>query len=166
MKCVHCNAPGKAECHLCYRMKNGMPDEIYHKISKRICSVYPVMRKRRKFKFPRPVGHPFCRNASCVAEKPSYTDFVSRANSLRVRKKGVIPENDYWKIVKKSCIFCGISPCNGVDRYDSSQGYVQENVLPSCFQCNIMKKNIDTNEFISKIADVCHAQGSSVRRRR
>lgn len=165
MKCKHCNVvTSSSECNTCYRVKNGMPHDIFYAICARICSVYPVLRKRTRFKLPRPVGHPFCKNVKCVAKYPSYSEFMRRADTLKVRKKGpVISENAYWQIVSKPCIFCGISPCNGVDRYDSRLGYTKDNVVQCCFQCNVMKKNIDFNDFILKIVDICTTQGSKLR---
>ena len=143
-----------------------MPENIFYSICARICSVYPVFNRRRNFKRPRLVGHPFCKNYRCVAENPSYVDFIRRANLLRVQiKSPVISEREYWKIVEKPCIFCGISPSNGIDRFDSSLGYIRKNVSSCCFQCNIMKKNIETDDFIGKIIDICVKQGSSVRQR-
>ena len=46
------------------------------------------------------------------------------------------------------CMFCGF--CNkqriGIDRIDSSRGYMKDNVQPACTTCNFMKKDF-TNEF-------------------
>jgi hypothetical protein len=36
---------------------------------------------------------------------------------------------------------------NGVDRVDSSKGYVKENVVPCCKWCNIAKGNKSAAEF-------------------
>lgn len=165
MECIHCGEKmnrKEKECRLCHRIRNGMPHRIFYLICARICSVYPVLNKRRKFRFHRPVGHPFCKNVSCVAEYPSYRDFLHRGRSLTARIKGpMISEKEYWKIIEKPCIFCGISPSNGVDRYDSSVGYVPGNVSSCCFQCNVMKKNIATDIFIDKIYEIC-THGSRV----
>ena len=50
----------------------------------------------------------------------------------------------------KPCYYCGaeIRGC-GIDRKDSSIGYVIENCVPCCYRCNISKRTMSENEFIS-----------------
>lgn len=148
MPCRHCGEGRKSECNLCYRIKNGMPSKKYYAICARIFSVYPVRRKRNNFRYPRVVGHPLCKNKKCIAQNPDYSDLGLK------NRKNIINENEFYKLIQKPCIFCGISPCNGVDRCDSRFTYYTDNVQPCCFQCNIMKKNIDTDIFINKIYNV------------
>lgn len=38
--------------------------------------------------------------------------------------------------------------CNGIDRKDSGRGYYQENCLPCCKICNVMKSTMSYNDFI------------------
>ena len=42
-------------------------------------------------------------------------------------------------MIAQSCRYCGKSPCGGVDRLDSDQGYAEHNVVPCCTTCNRMK---------------------------
>lgn len=147
MPCRHCGQVGPDECNLCYRFKNGMSSRKYYRICARIASLYPVKRKRKVFRFPRVIGHPLCKG-KCVAKNPRYSD-------LKIQRiKGVITEEDFFTIIEKPCIFCGVVPSNGVDRCDSKYTYLIDNVQPCCFQCNIIKKNVDTEDFIDKINDV------------
>ena len=39
----------------------------------------------------------------------------------------------------------------GIDRKDSSIGYVSDNVVPCCEHCNMMKASLSINEFLSHI---------------
>ena len=43
---------------------------------------------------------------------------------------------------------------NGIDRIDSSKGYVFDNCVPCCKHCNIMKMTMTIDEFINKIKKI------------
>jgi hypothetical protein len=65
-------------------------------------------------------------------------------------KKGIIWQikfDDYCKLISENCRYCEL-PINttgiGLDRKDSSLGYLLENVVPCCFICNTVK-----NAFLS-----------------
>ena len=84
---------------------------------------------------------------------------------LRLYKNNARKENrvfeltreQFKEITSKNCIDCGIEPLqikkssghvesdwgayyyNGIDRKDNNIGYIYENCLPSCFECNWMK---------------------------
>jgi 5-methylcytosine-specific restriction endonuclease McrA len=61
--------------------------------------------------------------------------------------------SDCYYCDKKSSIFCNYSKImrNGIDRIDSEKGYLFENCVPCCFECNVSKWDLEVNEFISKI---------------
>lgn len=50
---------------------------------------------------------------------------------------------------------------NGLDRIDSSIGHVLENVVPCCFDCNIMKSNRTVDEFLAHIKKISSFQNTS-----
>lgn len=65
-------------------------------------------------------------------------------------------------ITSKPCTYCGIENskevgskslrtgtymCNGVDRIDSSKGYVLGNCVPCCTECNMAKRSRTVDEF-------------------
>ena len=63
--------------------------------------------------------------------------------------------DEYKSIVQLPCHYCGIvqeKGFNGMDRLDSSKGYVVDNVVSCCEMCNYMKKCLSPNVFI-KIAE-------------
>lgn len=89
-------------------------------------------------------------------------------------------------IVKLPCAYCGREPSNlfrmnykvdgirkrdaypemdirwsGLDRVDSSKGYVFANVVPCCAQCNAMKSKLGVEEFFELIGRI-HAHNSTV----
>jgi len=72
-----------------------------------------------------------------------------------------ITKDEFREITQKDCFYCGESPkrirkgalgdyvYNGIDRVDSSKGYVIENVVPCCGNCNFAKKLNTVSEFVS-----------------
>jgi hypothetical protein len=43
-----------------------------------------------------------------------------------------------------TCVYCGVAPkpLNGIDRVDNTLGYVADNVVTSCTQCNLAKRTL------------------------
>jgi len=86
------------------------------------------------------------------------------------KRRGLLWEltfNDVSVIIKKPCRYCGLIPSNnkitkncngflysGIDRVDSSVGYVKVNVVSCCSQCNKSKMALSKNEFLSWIIRV------------
>ena len=74
-----------------------------------------------------------------------------------------LSKEEFDEITKRPCFYCeefsdecnGV-PYNGVDRIDSSEGYIRNNCVPCCEMCNRMKLDYDLYEWlkhIKKIAD-------------
>lgn len=89
-------------------------------------------------------------------------DFLARTNRLnqesmdrkyrasiryatRRGKSWNIAFEDYSILLSKPCTYCGESlerkTAGGLDRIDNSQGYSPENVLPCCWNCNLIRSN-------------------------
>lgn len=88
-------------------------------------------------------------------------------------KKGFsfeISEERFASLLSMNCYYCGTPPSkyakdgranggvfyNGIDRIDSSKGYVEGNIVPCCKNCNYAKNTMSYNEFTSwvqRIAD-------------
>ena len=71
--------------------------------------------------------------------------------------------NIEWKLTKsefesywgKNCHYCGEKLDGiGIDRINSNIGYVTENIVPCCYQCNIAKMDYTYDEFIDKIIKI------------
>jgi hypothetical protein len=56
-------------------------------------------------------------------------------------------------LISSPCEYCGeiISPFNGVDRVDSTIGYIENNCVSCCKYCNMMKRNLTKEKFIEQI---------------
>lgn len=68
------------------------------------------------------------------------------------RKEFTLTQEEYWKEVKKPCYYCNnrlgkqVEYASGLDRLDSSKGYISGNVVSCCRICNVIKSNILTSE--------------------
>lgn len=90
-------------------------------------------------------------------------------------KRGIewrLSPEEFLQIVKKDCTYCHAEPriyeskpnygkgrtvktlMNGIDRIDSSLGYVSGNVTPCCGICNKMKMAHDRDEFIIHVLKI------------
>lgn len=80
-----------------------------------------------------------------------------------------LSQDEFKSLTKQDCYYCGIRPqqsyeikandtapyiYNGVDRLNSSNGYVLGNVVPCCGFCNRMKMDSNLEEFLSKIKSI------------
>ena len=68
------------------------------------------------------------------------------------KKRGLIFEltyNEFLKLINGVCYYCGGNGY-GIDRLDSSFGYLKDNVVPCCSVCNRMKYTYTEDEFIEK----------------
>ena len=54
----------------------------------------------------------------------------------------------------RKCHYCGSEKSNGIDRIDSSLGYLPDNVLPCCKICNYMKNNHSYKFFVEHIKKI------------
>lgn len=79
---------------------------------------------------------------------------------------------EYLGLVSQDCTYCGEAPklrntagnpnrskryayiMNGLDRVDSSKGYIRGNVVPCCWTCNERKKAMSVEEFLAWIRRV------------
>ena len=75
-------------------------------------------------------------------------------------------------MLRNNCFYCGVEPqktrsstdtygvfkYNGIDRADSTKGYVMGNVVPCCQRCNMMKGNMNQQDFIGHIRKILFRQ--------
>jgi len=79
-----------------------------------------------------------------------------------------LTKNYFAKITKQNCYYCGIEPgqveknrvgngnyiYNGIDRFDNSLGYTEENTVACCGNCNMAKRTMSYQDFLSWIERV------------
>jgi len=97
--------------------------------------------------------------------------FISLYKQLKTRhkKKGgakdsIISFERFKEISLLPCAYCGVKHSRviedtsklsdtkvnivGIDRIDSSKGYIESNVVPCCFYCNRLKMEYEAHDFI------------------
>ena len=61
----------------------------------------------------------------------------------------------FEEMVQYPCFYCGSKEkLSGIDRVDSRKGYVEDNIVPCCYTCNMMKNTIDIASFIQKARQI------------
>lgn len=77
-----------------------------------------------------------------------------------------ITRDEYELLIKKPCYYCGGSlpiSGHGLDRIDSSFGYIPGNCRPCCSVCNYAKHSMSENEFKTWIVRVYEQWAKSQR---
>ena len=84
------------------------------------------------------------------------------------RKRGLafeLDREDFDRLTAQPCHYCGAPPANrhtrrhfhgafvysGIDRKDSALGYVEDNCLPCCAVCNVMKQDLPYDAFVAHV---------------
>lgn len=98
--------------------------------------------------------------------------FYSYKRSAKKRNfRFELTEEEFKSITKSNCYYCNSIPvrqhtnkknktytvpyiCNGIDRIDSSKGYIIDNVRPCCFPCNTAKSDLTEHEFFDMIKKI------------
>lgn len=94
-----------------------------------------------------------------------YQTYKIRANKKKIDFS--LNENSFKELITNNCHYCNEPPnnlsklklktylepfyYNGIDRVDSSKGYVLNNCVPCCEQCNRMKLDWTQEEFLKQI---------------
>jgi hypothetical protein len=99
--------------------------------------------------------------------------YVTYLGSARKRDLNFsIDRNLFFNLVQLNCAYCGDAPknkiknqygngdytYNGLDRIDNSKGYIEDNVVPCCRDCNNMKKTMGQQEFLDHIEKIHNYQ--------
>lgn len=91
-------------------------------------------------------------------EKNAYNQTLTRA-----RRKGIecrLSWEEFQGVIQKPCDYCGTSDeLRGVDRIDSSKGYVAGNVASACTVCNKMKLHYSLDFFLTHIGRIARYRG-------
>ena len=65
--------------------------------------------------------------------------------------------DEYSKLVKNPCHYCGVLQnrgFNGVDRENSAKGYILENCVSCCKMCNYMKNTLTCEVFVNRVEHI------------
>ena len=76
----------------------------------------------------------------------------------------VITFEEYTALVKNQCHYCGIIQdrgFNGIDRENSTNGYILENCVSCCKMCNYMKRSLSGDVFVKRIEHILTFNGEA-----
>ena len=108
---------------------------------------------------------PYCRKTDGTAAF-NYLFAYYKYNAKRRGKGFDISADDFARIIKQSCFYCGKEPAlvvkrgydtliiNGVDRLDSRKGYAPDNAVACCSRCNMMKGTLSVEEFFAAVREI------------
>ena|ERR1700676_4769652 len=72
------------------------------------------------------------------------------------KQKGLdftISKSEFLGIILLPCVYCGCVS-GGMDRVNNLKGYTQENAVPCCGFCNLMKKDHSIEKFLNQIRKI------------
>lgn len=153
---------GKVKCSVCNGIK-----EMYSFNIRRRYSCGCSQRNISTWKSSGPKNITWRLSYGEAAKNDLYSTYRASAN-----RRGLnfdIDVNFFTENVVKSCSYCGDTLTSikksqsksggdflytGIDRIDSSKGYTEDNCVPCCKICNIMKWDLDTETFLKHIKKI------------
>lgn len=134
---------------------------------KRIYEISSVVLNRINFKGCR------CPEDHTLASKKFWYSVYKR-NALNRNIEFNLCFDEFVNIVEKPCYYTGIInsininksdlfgtwKCNGIDRLDSSKGYILDNVVSCCSQVNLMKGTLSETDFLELINKIYKHQNN------
>ncbi len=109
-----------------------------------------------------------CRICTRIQDKNRQHTLSRRFSNYKARAKKDnrifnINIDKFKNITNKQCEYCGgYSDSDideqfcGIDRIDSSMGYVVDNIVPCCYICNMMKASLTYDEFTNHVKKIAH----------
>lgn len=79
-----------------------------------------------------------------VSQRLSSMKYNARAR----QKLLLLTRRHIQDLILRDCHWCGRAMAGGVDRLDSSKGYVSSNVVPACCECNFAKGAMSPEQFV------------------
>lgn len=109
------------------------------------------------------------------AKKLAYSNYKRRA--IRKNLLFNLSFEQFLELVQQNCYYCGSKPkniyktkCNngnfvyqGIDRLNNDKGYILENCVPCCEECNTKKSSQSYNDFMLWIKKVYSLHGGELK---
>ena len=88
------------------------------------------------------------------SKSSSYSNYVGRAKKRNFEFE--LTERQFNEMCLQDCYLCGKKSnhphhVNGIDRYDSRNGYIVSNCRPCCTMCNYLKNSYDFDDFMQQL---------------
>ena len=112
------------------------------------------------------LGCPHCnRHLSDSQAAKNRTYYMYKENACKKGREFSLSYDEVIELVQQNCYYCGSGPSletvssegwkrNGIDRIDSSKGYIPSNVVPCCSRCNFMKSTMNQPDFYGHISRI------------
>ena len=118
------------------------------------------------------------RKPTLSIKERNYSNYKSKIQHQCTDREFNLSLEEFTEIVKQKCYYCGSDPVfperfknkfkqreveyfNGIDRVDSSVGYVLGNCVPCCSICNRMKSDFNKDFFLAHINKIYNFNKSS-----
>lgn len=90
-------------------------------------------------------------------------------NAKKKKREFLLSRDEFREITSSDCFYCGCSPNqkgnktkknnghylhNGIDRIDSTKGYVNGNVVSCCYKCNYSKRSQSFDNFLKWVNSI------------
>lgn len=121
--------------------------KTYYSVRKSKYIDYRMKNKNHKKKYDIAL---YKRNKEKISEFSRTPEGRYKTYKASAKKRGFlfdISQDEFISFIGKSCFYCG-EIALGIDRIDSSLGYINGNIVSCCKDCNWMKSNKSTEEFI------------------
>lgn len=97
----------------------------------------------------------------CTSHRVTSRYSSYRTNAKKNHREFNLTLNEFDEITQQPCYYCGGYNgefqglrFSGIDRIDSNQGYIKNNIVPCCGICNKMKNNLPQNVWIQHIRQI------------
>lgn len=94
-----------------------------------------------------------------------------RGNAKQKNRVFELTKEQVMHLIQLNCYYCGIKPSlkrvlklnrefyhNGIDRINTKKGYTLDNVVPCCYNCNLIKWDFTVEEFLQNVARIYEFQ--------
>jgi hypothetical protein len=164
-KCAHClhkarindrkaNDKKRQDPNLCLDCGRTLTEEIRAKgkHEKHLRRCVPCYTKLQAQESKRPKRERNYKAEACTNKHVIWNHYVKGA-----KKRGIdflLSKTLFQELIVKPCFYCNhqkAGEVNGLDRIDNQKGYMEENVVPCCETCNVLKGSQHPQEFIDKM---------------
>ncbi len=145
-------------CWACNQMKFEMSiDEFLDKI----VSIYE--KDRSAFKIDRDFGRSLISEYNTCHQTLYNSKIIKRTREMGFSLENLLSLEEYASLTSQSCYYCDKESSqsktaygrtlrfNGIDRRDSDVGYITDNCVPCCSQCNNSKQDMKEEVFLRRV---------------
>lgn len=77
-----------------------------------------------------------------------------KTSAKRRNKQWELTDEDFRRLMRLPCFYCGVPSFHGVDRANNAEGYTLGNSRPCCTICNIAKYTLSEIDFLAWVSRV------------